>query len=387
MRKGRFRYRLGAFLLAALLLPAAGCYHPETPPAAGGADRGERPHSDETLPPYSQAPTWTTAASSGTTASTTGRTAGTKGTGSDSAVATTGTTGTAGTTAAPDLAEALARRRAAGAWVSFYEVEALLKGKTPAEARTAIDSVMENCASYGLNAVFFHVRANSDAYYPSKIFKPAEAIEPLLESGFDPLAYAVEAAHKRGLQLHAWINPYRIGRDVRYAVGDNSQGDRWFSKYSDDAYNTLSYYYIPTSVEVQKTILDGVREVLAYDVDGVHFDDYFYPSSDDPKIGINHQTAEAFESGYTDNGGMTWATGGGPRLTRWCPLAGGWCIKRRAVCSASAGATTWNGSGRPSTPTPASGWQTGAISITSARRFISGLNIRPPRSTPAPRNG
>lgn len=305
MRKGRFRYRLGAFLLAALLLPAAGCYHPETPPAAGGADRGERPHSDETLPPYSQAPTRTTAASSGTTASTTGRTAGTKGTGSDSAAATTGTTGTAGTTAAPTSPKPSLDGELRGAWVSFYEVEALLKGKTPAEARTAIDGVMENCASYGLNAVFFHVRANSDAYYPSKIFKPAEAIEPLLESGFDPLAYAVEAAHKRGLQLHAWINPYRIGRDVRYAVGDNSQGDRWFSKYSDGAYNTLSYYYIPTSVEVQKTILDGVREVLAYDVDGVHFDDYFYPSSNDPKIGINHQTAEAFESGYTDNGGMT----------------------------------------------------------------------------------
>lgn len=315
MRRRGFRTRLGALLLAAALLPAAGCYHPETPPvAAGEADWGEHPRSDETLPPYSQVPTRTAPAGSGTTTATASHTTWTQGTGTEStgteetgsrttSAATTG--GTTGTTTGPTAAKPSIDGELRGAWVSFYEVEALLSGKTPEEARAAIDGVMENCVSYGLNAVFFHVRANSDAYYPSKIFKPAKKVEALLQTGFDPLAYAVEAAHKRGLQLHAWINPYRIGRDVSYAVGDNSQGDRWFSKYSNGNYDTLSYYYIPTSVDAQKTILDGVREVLTYDVDGVHFDDYFYPGDSDPKVGINHKTPETFESGYKDNGGMT----------------------------------------------------------------------------------
>ena len=139
-----------------------------------------------------------------------------------------------------------------------------------------------------MNAVILHVRANSDAYYKSKIFKPVKSVQALIAGGFDPLAYAVQAAHKRGLQLHAWLNPYRIGTDESYAVGDNAKQDVWFSKFSNSQYNRRCYYYIPTSTTAQKTILDGVREIVeGYDVDGIHFDDYFYPNNSDSKIGIN----------------------------------------------------------------------------------------------------
>ncbi len=159
-----------------------------------------------------------------------------------------------------------------GVWVSYIELNALLKGKTQAQAEAALDGMMENIASYGLNTVFFHVRAMSDAYYPSKLFPPAAAVEALIEGGFDPLAYAVEAAHARGLELHAWINPYRIG-----VKRENAGCEDIFSV---DSGGTPCYYYNPASEEAQSLILQGLAEVVDnYPVDGVQFDDYFYPSN------------------------------------------------------------------------------------------------------------
>lgn len=158
-----------------------------------------------------------------------------------------------------------------GAWVSYIEVAELFSGcSTAAQARAAVDTLMKKLAGYGMNTVFFHVRANSDAYYNSSIFKPAAAVSKLIAAGFDPLAYAVEAAHREGLQLHAWINPYRVGKQTAYLVAD-------VPYFSD---TSKRYYYVPTSKAAQTLILNGVREVLdTYAVDGIQYDDYFYPDS------------------------------------------------------------------------------------------------------------
>ncbi len=150
-------------------------------------------------------------------------------------------------------------------WFSFNDITDLLENKTADQAKTALDTAMKRVADFGLNTVIFHVRASSDAYYDSDIFQPAAAVADLMAAGFDPLAYAIQAAHQNGLQLHAWINPYRIGSDTAYAVSDDTFEDNG------------RYYYIPTSLEAQAVILNGVREVMAYDVDGLQFDDYFYP--------------------------------------------------------------------------------------------------------------
>ncbi len=156
-----------------------------------------------------------------------------------------------------------------GVWVSYIELAELFQRcTTPAQARKALDDMMAELAGYGLNTVFFHVRANSDAYYDSALFKPAAAVKSLLNAGFDPLEYAVTAAHKNGLQLHAWVNPYRVGLQTAYLV---------------DGIPTLTdgggrYYYVPTSTAAQTLILNGIRELLNnYDIDGIQYDDYFYP--------------------------------------------------------------------------------------------------------------
>lgn len=158
-----------------------------------------------------------------------------------------------------------------GVWISYIELNALLKGKTAGQAAQALDDVMENAASYGMNTVIFHARAMSDAYYKSALFPPADAAKALFEGGFDPLAYAVEAAHRQGLKIHAWVNPYRIG-----AKKENAGCTDIFSV---DSGGTPYYYYNPASKEAQSLILQGVEEIVAgYAVDGVQFDDYFYPA-------------------------------------------------------------------------------------------------------------
>lgn len=172
---------------------------------------------------------------------------------------------------APGGDEPAAADELRGVWVAYTELNALLDGQTVDGARAALDALFDDVRDRGLNAVFFHARANSDAYYASEVFPPAATAAPLIEAGFDPLAYAVQAAHERGLALHAWVNPYRIGRDP-----DNACCDDVFSIGDDNP----MYYYVPTSLEAQALILRGVEELSdKYAVDGIHFDDYFYPNN------------------------------------------------------------------------------------------------------------
>ncbi len=170
-----------------------------------------------------------------------------------------------------------------GAWVSYIELADILQRcATPSEAQKALDTMMQQLQECRINTVFFHVRSHSDAYYRSAVFQPATAARALIADGFDPLAYAVDAAHRRGIALHAWVNPYRVGKQAAYLVtGVPTLTDANGAK-----------YYVPTSSKAQALILDGVREILMnYDVDGIQYDDYFYPEDL-----LSEQTVYGFES-------------------------------------------------------------------------------------------
>lgn len=179
---------------------------------------------------------------------------------------TTKTTGTT-TTTQPTLVTPSGEMRAA--WASYIEISAVLRGcTTVAQAKEAIDGILDTLEEFKLNTLFFHVRANSDAYYPSAYFKPAAVVKKLIAAGFDPLGYAVEAAHKRGIALHAWVNPYRAGLDTAYLVDG-------IPTFTDSA---KRYYYVPSSAAAQQLILNGIRELVNnYAIDGIQYDDYFYP--------------------------------------------------------------------------------------------------------------
>lgn len=147
--------------------------------------------------------------------------------------------------------------------------------------------ILDYAQATGLNAVFFQVRPTADAFYKSNIFPwskyltGAQGKAP--EQGFDPLEFWTDEAHKRGIELHAWVNPYRITKKTYsekshdFSSLDPSNPARrnpeWVVKHSDG-----NLYFDPGIPEVRKLIIDSVLEIIEnYPVDGIHFDDYFYP--------------------------------------------------------------------------------------------------------------
>lgn len=174
-----------------------------------------------------------------------------------------------------------------GVWVSaIYNLDYPSKGTTNADTlRKEADTILNRCAELGFNTVFLQVRPTADAYYKSDIYPWSRYLtgkQGTAPSGnFDPLTYWVAEAHKRGMELHAWINPYRVtraGEDEWQAVSDQNpakQHPDWVIHQGEN------YYFDPAVPEVRQMVVDGALEIVNnYDVDGIHLDDYFYPEGD-----------------------------------------------------------------------------------------------------------
>jgi uncharacterized lipoprotein YddW (UPF0748 family) len=151
-----------------------------------------------------------------------------------------------------------------------------------------IDEMFDNVKDLNMNAVVVHVRPFGDAMYPSEYFPWSKYISGTQgkDPGFDPLEYMVSAAHERDLEFHAWINPYRVTNnttDVSTLSKDNMARIWRTYKSVEDNRKILSFggglYFNPSDIWVQDLIIEGIKEIVEnYDVDGIHFDDYFYPT-------------------------------------------------------------------------------------------------------------
>ena len=174
-----------------------------------------------------------------------------------------------------------------GVWVSsVYNIDyPTRQGMTADELKSEADAILDNIASMGLNTVFFQVRPSADALYQSELFPWSRYVSGTAgqapDGGLDLLAYWVNGAHSRGLQLHAWINPYRITTDGEAewaALPESSpakQHPEWVVQYDGN------YYFDPGLSAVQQLVIDGAEEIVRnYEVDGIHLDDYFYPGPD-----------------------------------------------------------------------------------------------------------
>ena len=153
-------------------------------------------------------------------------------------------------------------------------------GLSPDSQRAELRAMLDHASSVGLNALILHVRLAGDAFYPTK-YAPwtayltgtsGEAPSP----GYDPLAYAVEEAHARGIQLHAWFNPFRAMLPVfagkAAATHVTRQHPEWIRKYGTQT------WIDPGDPAARKFVLETMLDVVKrYDVDGIHIDDYFYP--------------------------------------------------------------------------------------------------------------
>lgn len=172
-----------------------------------------------------------------------------------------------------------------GVWISYIELAEMLTGKTAAQFTQAIGAAFDNCAALGLNTVYVHVRSHGDAYYDSDLFPQSKYVTGTLgkKADFDPLEIMVQQAHSRGLSLQAWINPLRCCAVSEIAGADGTLIGEWASERAGTYIVNVNgtYYLNPAYSEVTDLIAAGAAEIAAnYDVDGVHIDDYFYPTTD-----------------------------------------------------------------------------------------------------------
>ncbi|SFR97292.1 glycoside hydrolase family 10 protein [Anaeromicropila populeti] len=175
-------------------------------------------------------------------------------------------------------------------WISYLEfASAKISSMSELEFHEYVDNMFEQCLNMKMNTVIVQVRPFGDALYESSYFPWSSYIsgEQGVSPSFDPLEYMIEAAHSRGLDFYAWVNPYRVAAanvtDIK-TLSSNNQARIWReSSSTDKKRNVLTYnkqmYYNPAKAEVRTLIVNGIREIVKnYDVEGIIFDDYFYPS-------------------------------------------------------------------------------------------------------------
>lgn len=149
---------------------------------------------------------------------------------------------------------------------------------TEEQKREAIE-ILNMHQRLGMNAVILQVRPAADAFYPSELEPwtryltgvPGKAPDPF----YDPLHFWIEECHKRGMELHAWLNPFRVAQNADQPLAGNHiafEHPEWILKYG----NLL--YFDPGLPETREFVAEVVKDIVArYDVDAIHFDDYFYP--------------------------------------------------------------------------------------------------------------
>ncbi|HIR59517.1 MAG TPA: family 10 glycosylhydrolase [Candidatus Onthousia excrementipullorum] len=170
-------------------------------------------------------------------------------------------------------------------FISYIELGNNLRGKSSEEMKHTINDMLDNAKNFGFNMIILQVRSFSDAIYKSSIYPSSRSVVNTEgdDLPFDILDYFVKKAHKKNLELHAWINPYRISNDTDISV--ISKDNPAYKLLNTDAVkiiDNVGIYYNPASSKVETLILEGIEEIIkSYDVDGIHFDDYFYPKSDD----------------------------------------------------------------------------------------------------------
>ncbi len=178
---------------------------------------------------------------------------------------------------------AVSTMTSSGVWLSFSEINTMLKSAKGIQAE--FDEVIENCRSLKIQNLYIHVRSYCDSLFKSAYFPMIEAMEGI---DFDVFAYMIERCHHAGIKVHAWINPYRVSTaltDVNQLRHDSPAYQWRFDEKPDNDKNVITYggiYLNPAEYEVRELVINGIREILEkYKVDGIHFDDYFYPTVDE----------------------------------------------------------------------------------------------------------
>ena len=172
---------------------------------------------------------------------------------------------------------------------------------TVAGQRQKYLAYLDKFQEMNINTIFFQVRAMGDAYYASDYEPWATSITGTRgkDPGYDILKFLIEEAHARGIEFHAWMNPYRIATRANNATAypplHSSINASWVVSHEK------IQIYNPAREEVRKRITDIVKELITkYNVDGVHLDDYFYPDPSSAGVMVSDQADyEAYGTGFS----------------------------------------------------------------------------------------
>ncbi len=183
-----------------------------------------------------------------------------------------------------------------GAWVAcVYNIDWPSKSGLPAATQKAeLLKIINKAAEYKLNAIIFQVRPNADAVYHSKYEPFSHWISGKMgkSPGYDPLAFCIKEAHKKGIEVHAWFNPFRAlpNASINTAKNHITRTNPSIIK------NFRTYKWMnPASGFARQRALNVMLDVARrYNIDGIHIDDYFYPY---PQLHKNGTPKQIFPDG------------------------------------------------------------------------------------------
>lgn len=190
-----------------------------------------------------------------------------------------------------------------GMWFPYMHFEEYMYGNTADEFRTAVREKFTEAQKESVNTVYLHVHPCGDAYYMSDIFPSGV----YLDGGYDPLEIMTEEAHSLGLSVHAWLNPLRCQTvEQMENLPESFIVRQWAENPECNFAKTVNdrWYLNPAYDETVQLICDAVDEIINnYNIDGIHIDDYFYPTTDPEfdRIAFENSGSDSLEQWRTEN--------------------------------------------------------------------------------------
>ena len=194
------------------------------------------------------------------------------------------------------------KREFRAAWIQ--SVNGQFRGMPTEKLKQNLIGQLNSLQKAGINAIIFQVRPEADALYASRLepwsrfLTGVQGKEP--EPYWDPMQFMIDECHKRGMEFHAWINPYRTKTTLKSELAPNHVYNihpEWFVTYGDQL------YFDPALPESRRHICMVVSDIVSrYDVDAIHMDDYFYPYPIKGKDFPDDASFARFGGGFSNKG-------------------------------------------------------------------------------------